>query len=114
MERQDARFRFSDARVTRTKHLDKVSFITLICQAGKYPQYFQVCAFDDERHGLQEGSPVTLSGEISNRKNKNTEKYELQFIVRKFEAGDEGRAPRPRSEAAQEPQQAPGDDEIPF
>lgn len=110
-ERQDARWKFTNARVVRVKHLEKVTFATLLVQAGKYPDYHDVVAFDDERHGLDEGKPVTLSGEMTKRKDPKDGQYKLQLIVRKYESGVEALAPKPRNQEAPKSSGAPPQDD---
>jgi len=100
MERQDARFKLENARIARVKHHDKVSFANVICMAGKFPSYFEVVAFTDERHGLKQGDPVTILGELQMRKPRDGEKdWKLQLVARELKPGDNQKAPRPRGEA---------------
>lgn len=97
-EQMNARFQLKDARITRVKELPKVCFLTVLCQAGKYPNYYDLVVFTPPPGiQLEEGLAVTVNGELSKRKPKDGEKnWELQLVARSFTRGDDSAAPRPK------------------
>ena len=93
----NARFKISNGRIVRLKELPTVAFITVMCEAGRFPQRFDVAAFEAPPFHLEEGLAVTISGELSMRKPKDgVGKWELQLIARRIELGDDAKAPRLR------------------
>ncbi len=114
----NARFQLKDCRVTRVKELEKVAFLTVLCQAGKWPSYFDVTVFIAPPDKLEEGQAWTISGELQMQKPKDGGPWKLQLIARKFEKGDNKKAPVPkRSEdrpKRAEQQPLTDDSEIPF
>jgi hypothetical protein len=97
-EQSNARFQIKDARITRVKELPKVCFLTVMVQAGKYPDYHDITLFQPAAFPLEEGTAVTISGELQKRKPKEGEReWKLQLVARKVERGDDEKAPRPRS-----------------
>lgn len=98
MEETNARFRLDNARITRIKSLPKVAFVTCMCQAGKYPSFFDLTVFDGSLGRWVEGDAVNVSGELSMRKPKEGSRdWTVQLIARKMEKGDDAKAPRPRA-----------------
>jgi len=93
----NARFKITNGRITRLKELPNVAFLTVMCEAGKFPQRFDVAAFEAPPFQLEEGLAVTISGELSMRKPKDgVGPWQLQLIARRIELGDDAKAPRPR------------------
>jgi hypothetical protein len=96
-EQSNARFQLKDARVTRVKELPTVCFLTVLVQAGKYPDYQDVVLFQPPSFPLEEGTPVTISGELQKRRPKDGEKeWKLQLVARRIDKGDDRLAPRPK------------------
>ena len=98
MESQDARFQLKNARITRIREFPKVCFLTLMCQSGKFPNYYDVTVFQPPANlQLEEGLAVTVNGELSMRKPRDGgNKWELQLVARSFAKGDDASAPRPK------------------
>jgi hypothetical protein len=62
--------------------------------------------------GIQEGSVVTVTGDLSMRKPKDQGgKWELQLIARKIVPGDEAKAPKGRAQHRGERAPAPPPDD---
>lgn len=117
MEAANARFKLTDARVTRVKELPNVCFISLICQAGKFAQYFDAVCFDHSVGKWIEGDAVTVSGELQQRKPREEGgKWELQLVVRSLTPGSDQHAPRPKHSGAPRKPEGPGvgDDDVDF
>ena len=115
MESVDERFVLKNARFTRVKELPKVCFLTVMCQCGKYPNYYDVVVFQPPGNvQLEEGLAVTISGELSKSKPKDGgNEWKLQLVARKFEPGDDRTAPRPkRSEDGQRHTSKPAREEF--
>ena len=95
-----ARFVFEDARVTRVKELPRVCFVSIMVQAGKFPDFQEVVLFQPPAFPLEEGVVVTISGDIQKKKPKEPGgKWETEFIGRNVIKGDDAKAPRPRQSA---------------
>lgn len=106
MNEANARFKLENARVIRLKELPKVAFLTVLVQAGKYPDYQEVVCFQPAAFPLTEGTAVTISGELQKKKPKEQGgKWELELIARKIERGDDAKAPRPRNSGSMQAQQ---------
>jgi hypothetical protein len=95
----DARFKLTNARVTRINERPKVCFFTVLCQCGKYPSYYDVVLFKPPEFQLTDGLAVTISGELSMAKPKEggDGKWKLQLVARTIVQGDDNAAPHPRS-----------------
>lgn len=92
-----ARFVFEDARIVRFKELPRVAFLTVLVQAGKYPDYQECVLFQPASFPLEEGMAVTVTGDIQKKKPKEQGgKWEVEFIGRNVIKGDDAKAPRPR------------------
>lgn len=114
-DQNNARFQLKDGRITRIKELPKVRFLSVMCQAGKYPSYYDVTSFDDAHGRYREGDAVTVSGELQMRKPKEGGKYTLQLVARTLSPGDDAKAPRPRQQAERAPDASPEpEDGIPW
>jgi hypothetical protein len=92
----DAKWKLTNARVTRVKELEKVAFITVSCMSGKYPNFYDLTCFDSHLlEGIGEGKAVTVTGDLSMRKPREQgAKWTLELIARRIEPGDERLAPR--------------------
>lgn len=115
--KNNARFQLTDARVTRVKEHPKACFLTLLCNAGKFPNYYDAVCFDASVGRWIEGDAVTVSGEIQQRKPREQGgKWELQLVVRSLKPGSDQHAPRPRrsGEPKHVEQSASPDDDIAF
>jgi hypothetical protein len=113
-EPSNARFQIKDARITRVKELPKVCFLTVMVQAGKYPDYHDVTLFQPAQFPLEEGAAVTISGELQKRKPKDGEReWKLQLVARKVERGDDAKAPRPRTSGERQRREATPQDSAP-
>lgn len=97
----NARFQLKDGRIIRVKELPKVCFLTVLCDAGKYPQRYDVTVFEPPPGlPLEEGLAVTINGELGMRKPKDgVGPWQLQLIARRIEKGDEAKAPQPQGTA---------------
>lgn len=96
-EKKHARFIFEHARVIRLKELEKVAFLTVMVNAGKYPDYEECVLFSPAPFPLAEGDVVTVTGEIQKRKPRDGGKeWKVEFIAREFRKGDDALAPRPK------------------
>lgn len=94
-----ARFILEDARITRVKELPKVCFVSLMVQAGKFPDYHEVVLFTPPADlQLEEGLAVTVTGDIQKKKptNQGDKVWKIEFIARSIVRGDDEKAPRPR------------------
>jgi len=111
----NARFRLENGRIIRVNERPKVCFLTVLCNAGKYPERFDVVVFQPPPGiSLEEGAPVTVIGDLSMRKPKEGEqgRWELQLIARTIQQGDAEKAPwlkgaskaPPKAPPAQEPE----------
>lgn len=99
-----ARFVFEDARITRVKELPRVCFLTVLVQAGKYPDWNEVVLFQPPSFPLTEGLAVTVTGDIQKKKPKDGGKeWTVEFIGRNVTKGDDAKAPRPRQSAGGPP-----------
>lgn len=116
--KNNARFQLTDARVTRVKEHPKCCFISLLCHAGKFPNYYDAVCFDQSVGKWAEGDAVTVTGELQQRKPKEQGgKWELQLVIRSMKPGSDQHAPRPkRSGEPKKPQHytQDADDEIGF
>lgn len=93
----NARFKLENGRIVRVNERPKVCFLTVMCEAGKYPARFDVTVFEPPTFPLEEGQAVTVSGELSMRKPKEEGgRWELQLIARRIDKGDDAKAPGPR------------------
>lgn len=117
-EAANARFKLIDARITKIKELEKVAFVGVACQSGKYPSFYDVKVFSGAMlAGFQQGDAVTISGELQMQKPREQGgKWELQLVARKMERGDDAKAPRPREQRQAPPPSEPnyGDDDVAF
>lgn len=116
---RNARFKFTDATITRVNALEKVTYLTVVCWAGgKYPDYFDVTVFhsDAELGRWGEGEAVSISGEVGKRKPKDGgPRRELELIARKIEQGNAAVAPVPKERRAEPaPSQDHDDDDVRF
>lgn len=116
-----ARFVFEDARITRVKELPRVCFLSVMVQAGKFPDFQEVVLFQPPAFPLVEGEVITVTGDIQKKKPKDgSNKWETEFIGREVKKGDDAKAPRPRqSSGGPAPSRAPtkqepADDDIDF
>lgn len=99
-----ARFCFEDARITRVKELPKVCFVSVLVQAGKYPDFQEVVLFQPPAFSLEEGLAITVTGDIQKRKPKERGgEWKNEFIGRNVIKGDDAKAPRPRTSGAAGP-----------
>lgn len=116
----NAKFKLTDARVTRVREQPKVCFISLLCHAGKFPSYFDAVCFDASIGTWTVGDAVNVTGELQQRKPREEGgKWELQLVVRALTPGSDQHAPRPkRSGEPRRPQHnegpGQGDDDIAF
>lgn len=95
-----ARFIFENSRIVRVKELPRVCFLTVMVQAGKFPDYQEVVLFTPPAFPLEEGAAVTVTGDIQKKKPKDGgNKWETEFIGRNVVKGDDAKAPRPRQSA---------------
>lgn len=72
--------------ISREPHIGGTyCFIGVKAPAGQYESYFDVSVFGDELMAtaarLKEGDPVTVTGHMSMRKNKQTNRYDLKLIA---------------------------------
>jgi hypothetical protein len=116
-----ARFIFEDARVIRVKELPRVCFLTVLVQAGKFPDYEECVLFQPPSFPLVEGEVVTVTGDIQKKKPKEgSREWTVEFIGREVKKGDASKAPSPkRSFESREPSaatktQPQEDDDIAF
>lgn len=113
--KSSARFVFEDARIIRVKELPRVCFMTVMVQAGKFPDYQEVVLFQPPSFPLTEGTAVTVTGDIQKKKPKDGTKWETEFIGRNVVKGDDAKAPRPRQSAGgPAPSKAPTETETDY
>lgn len=112
-----ARFKLDNARVIRFKELPKVAFLTVLVQAGKWPDYHEVVMFQPAAFPLNEGDAINVAGEIQKKKPKdggNT--WTVELIGRVVTKGDDEKAPRPRRSVDRPPTHTtmPVEDDVDF
>lgn len=93
-----ARFALEHARITRIKPLPKVVFVSVHCQAGRFPSYYDVVCFDlAAASRLNIGDVVTVTGEIRMQKPKDGGRtWTPELVAIAFKPGDKAKAPPPR------------------
>lgn len=116
--KSSARFIIENARITRVNRRDKVSFITVYCNTGKFEQWIDMAAFDGVSDNVGEGESVTVKGDVQLAKKKDGERFRsIQLIVRSISPGQEDQTPalpEKKEKAAQKDETPVDDDSIPF
>lgn len=113
MEARNARFILENCRITRVKELEKVCFLTVSCQDGKYPNYYDLALFVPPQTSLTVGAVVTIKGDVSKRKPKDGGKeWTLQLVAKDIQPGDASKAPQDKRSAHQGA--GTGDDSVPW
>lgn len=111
-----AQFSIRNARVTRVNRRDKVTFITVYANTGKFEQWLDMCAFDGIADQIGEGESITVKGDVNLAKKKEGERFRsIQLVARAFKPGDEALTPGlPPPKEKQEPSTPASDDDVPF
>lgn len=92
MKKSSARFIIENARVVRVNRREKVAFFTLFAAGSKYDEYHDVTAFEGADN-IGEGESVTVTGDLSRKKRKDSKIYDASLIARTWKPGDENLTP---------------------